>query len=416
VAAPILSRAIRNAAAMMRAAEWGSSSVIPPNSQAGSPSTGAPLSTDARALGVSTILSCVKALSDDTSTVPFYAFEGDPLGAHQPLAKQPRIVTEPFGPELDPRSGMGQLVVSTAMRGNGYAFVVNRDKMTDLPDQLTIIHPDAVRPTREKGVKVFKIGHETYGTREVVHVTGMMLPGGVMGVDIVSAQRVNVELSNRVGDYADAFFGSGGSPSGVISVPGQGSRGKAREVKQEWQATHGGAPNAHQPAILFGGATWTQLSVSPENAQFLETRRFLREEICGWFSVPLQRIQAIVENASQGGGAGLDAIDAQYIKHGILPILASIETPWDRMLPTDRTWLGFNLDVFLRASAKVRAEIGQIHRVTAVRTIDEIRAAEGWAPLPDGIGEDPFTPLNSNTSPTGGADNQPAPGNEGSSS
>jgi hypothetical protein len=81
---------------------------------------------------------------------------------------------------------------------------------------------------------------------------------------------------------------------------------------------------------MFGGATWTALSVTPENAQFLETRQFMREEICGIFNVPLQRIQAIIDNASQGGGKGLDAIDAGYVKHGLLPIGNAIERAWNR--------------------------------------------------------------------------------------
>jgi HK97 family phage prohead protease len=87
---------------------------------------------------------------------------------------------------------------------------------------------------------------------------------------------------------------------------------------------------------MFGDATWTPMTVSPENAQFLETRRYMREEICGLYGVPLQRIQAIVDNASQGGGKGLDAIDAGYVKHGLLPAVSPIERAWSRLLPGDQ--------------------------------------------------------------------------------
>jgi hypothetical protein len=57
-----------------------------------------------------------------------------------------------------------------------------------------------------------------------------------------------------------------------------------------------------------------------------------------------------------------------------------------------------------------------VHRVTGVRTPDEIRADHGWAPLPGGMGARPDMPLNSNTSPTGGADNAPKPGGQGGTS
>lgn len=410
----ILNRAIKNAAAMMRAAEWGDSS-IPPNSAGYGAHAGATSAYggESGALAISTVLSCVKALSDDIKTLPFIAYQGQRHGGPRvALQAQPRIIAEPFGPDLEPAEGLGQLVVSKALRGNGYAWVVNEDPRTGLPDQLMVLHPDAVTPVRKDGIKQFRIGGDYYGPDRIKHVTAMMLPGAVQGVDIVTVQRVNLQLAAQVGEYASGFFGNGGSPAGVIAVPGPGDRKKAREVRDAWEAGHSGVANAHRPAVMFGGATWTQMTVTPENAQFLETRRFLREEICGWFNVPLVRIQAIVENAAQGGGKGLDALDAGYVKHGLLPMVSNIETLFSKMMPGGTgTWAGFFFDEFLRASAEVRATVASSHRVGGVRTIDEIRADEGWAPLPDGQGANPFAPLNSNTTtPVGGADNQPAPG------
>jgi HK97 family phage portal protein len=408
----ILNRAIRNAAAMMRAAEWGDSS-IPPNSSTSPFGPSMPGAHGDGALAISTVLACVKALSDDVQTLPFIAYQGQRLGgARTVLRTQPRVILEPFGPDLEPAAGIGQLVVSKAMRGNAYMWVVSEDPRTGLPDQLAVIHPDTVTPVRRNGVKMFRIGGDYFGPDRVKHIAGMMLPGDVKGVDIVTAQRVNLDLARDVGEYAAGFFGNGGSPVGVISVPGQGDRKRAREVRDTWEASHAGVANAHRPAVMFGGATWEPMTVTPENAQFLETRRFLREEICGWFSVPLMRIQAIVDNASQGGGKGLDAIDAGYVKHGLLPMVSNIETMFSRFLPGDEsTWAGFFFDEFLRASAQIRAQVATSHRVGAVRTIDEIRADEGWAPLPNGQGTDPFAPLNSNTTtPAGGADNSPAGG------
>lgn len=411
----LLNRAIRNARAMMRAQEWGDSS-IPPNSMATSPSLMGGAGTEAAALGISTVLSCVKALSDDVTTLPFLAYEGERYGPHSPVPNQPQILLEPFGPDLDVNDGIGQLVVSRGLRGNAYMYIVSRDPITGLPNQLVILHPDAVHPTKKKGQKVFKIGQQYFGTNEVIHITGMMLPGSVSGVDVLTAQRINFDLALKVGQYADGFFGGGGSPAGVISVPGQGDRTKAREVRDSWEAGHAGVLNAHRPAVLFGAATWTPMTVTPENAQFLATRKFLREEICGLFSVPLQRIQAITDNASQGGGKGLDALDAGYVRHGLLPMVTGIEGVFSKMLPGGQgSWAGFNMNGFMRANAEIRATVAQIHRVTGVRTPDEIRADEGWEPLPDGQGANPFTPLNSNASPTGGADNAPAPGSTGGS-
>jgi HK97 family phage portal protein len=410
----ILNRAVKNAAAMFRASEFGSSA-IPPNSLADTIGGLTHGGGEQSALAIGTVLACVKALHDDFKVLPFAAYEGDKHGPREVLAKQPQIVTEPFGPDLEPSAGFGQLAVSDVFRGNAYCFVTASDRI-GMPTQLMILHPDKVKPKRdpETGRKYFQVGPERYGTDRIKHITGMMLPGAVAGVDILTYQRITHDLAWKVNAYADGFFGNSAMPAGVISVPGSGDRKKAREVKEGWENNHAGIPNAHRPAVLFGGATWTPMTVSPENAQFLQTRRFLREELCGIYNVPLQRIQAIVENASQGGGKGLDAIDAAYVKHGLLPLANDFEAVWDSMIPGGQgTFTKFNLDVFLRASAEIRAQVAQIHRVSGIRTADEIRGDEGWAPLPNGMGSNPQQPLNSNASPIGGADNAPAAGGEG---
>lgn len=414
----ILNRALRNmrGAFTMRANEFGDSS-IPSNSEQ-SPIWGNGTG-EAGALAVSAVLSCVKALHDDLKTMPFSAFSGDPQGAHTRMKKQPLIVAQPFGPDMDPQVGLAQMAASYALRGNGYAEIILRDADGNPTMLSEPIHPDTLRVkfNRETGRIEYRTANGRIITREnMVHVTGLMLPGQPTGVDVVTAQRVNLDLAHSVGDYAAGFFRNGGSPSGVISVPGPGDRRRAREVKEGWEDQHAGTRNAHRPAVLFGNATWTPMTVSPENAQFLQTRQFLREEICGWFGVPLHRIQAVPDNASMGGGKGLDAIDAGYVRHGLLPVGRSFEIEWRRLIPGgDRTWATFDFDEFLRGSADIRAQVAQIHRVTGIRVIDEIRGDEGWAPLPNGQGTDPFQPLNSNTGPsgaTGGASNTPNPGTE----
>src|SRR5690242_17398945 len=103
---------------MMRSAEWGDSS-IPPNSASSAAGAGATSAYggESAALAISTVLACVKALSDDIQTLPFVAYQGKRFGgARVPLATQPLIMTEPFGPDIEPAEGIGQLVVSKAMR------------------------------------------------------------------------------------------------------------------------------------------------------------------------------------------------------------------------------------------------------------------------------------------------------------
>jgi hypothetical protein len=128
------------------------------------------------------------------------------------------------------------------------------------------------------------------------------------------------------------------------------------------------------------------LTIAPENAQFLETRRFLREEICGLYGVPLQRIQAIVENASQGGGKGIDAIDARLRQARSADGARASSSAWDRMLPaaSGRSRCSTMTTSCVPAPRCARrSHSSTAHR--GIRTPDEIRGKDyGLPPLPDG--------------------------------
>lgn len=374
------------------------SSAIPPNSLvAGEYSANGSIVAEGGALGVSTVLSCMRVLHDDVAMMPFAAYTGSRHGPRQPLADQPPIITEPFGPDVPAANGFGQLVVSMKLRGNAYLGVLAEDG--GYPSQLQVLHPDWVQPrVDDRRGKIYRVNGMDYEPHWVKHIPGMMLPGAIVGIDPISFMRVALSSAADVAAYGGNFFRNGANPSVVIEVPGPGSRAKARDVKADFEGGHAGVANAHRPAVVFGGAKITALSVTPENAQFLQTRQFSREEICGWLGVPLQRIMAIVDNASQGGGKGLDAIDQGYATHTLTPIVTPIEALWNTFLPGgQRSWTLFDFGALLRANAVERAQIAQIHRLTGVRNRNEIRADEGWEPIPGPDGEDYNVPFNTNS-------------------
>lgn len=398
----LLSRAARNARALTRGAapngQFGDSSILP-NSMMSGLVPGGMVTTERGALAISTVLNCVRILSDDMSILPFYAFTGEKRGVNVRLASQPRIITEPFGPDVPVSAGMGQIVVSLKMRGKAFLWVV--EESNGYPEQVQVLHPDQVLVQIRDGRKMFRINQTWYGTDQVKHITGLMMPGDIDGIDPLSYQRLTNQLALDQSEYAANLFSNGAQPGGVIEVPGTGDRKEARKVKETWEAGHQGVSNAHQVGILFGGAKFTPITIAPENAQLLQSRGFSREEISAWYGVPLSRLNATGPERVPAGSGGIEANDSDYAKHTLLPIATAIESVWDTMIPGgERTWSGFDFSGILRASALERAQIAQVHRVIGVRNQDEIRAEEGWAPIPDGQGTDYHAPLNSNTSGT----------------
>lgn len=387
---------------------FGDSSIMPNSVMMGQGSSGLVL-TEAGVLSIQTALNCVRVLFDDTRLLGFGAYTGVKTGAKRMIPEQPLIVRQPWGPDEPRTLGFAKMMASVKLRGTAYIRVLDEDR-DGFPTLLRVLHPDMVRPFIDprSGQKKWDVRNdngtmETLLRAEMRQVDGVMMPGSIHGIDPISYQRITLGEAADVAQYGANYFRNGSNHSGVISVPGSGSRRKAREIRDQFEAAHSGVFNSHRPAVMFGGATWQPMTISNENAQFLQTRQFLREEIAGWFGVPLERLQIQQEKASRGGGAGMQTKNEEYALYTIGTWCTPVEELWDTFIPgDDRTWSMFDLRALLRASPMTRAQIRQIDRLTGVRNSNEGRAEEGWEPYEGGDDyAQPFNTAASMNSPSG---------------
>jgi HK97 family phage portal protein len=145
--------------------------------------------------------------------------------------------------------------------------------------------------------------------------------------------------------------------------------------------------------ILLGGTKWKQITINPQDAQFLETRKFQIEEICRWFRVPPHKVQQITDNASQGGGKGLETQNGEFAQDGLLPWVVRLEAADSALLP-GKQFMRYNLNAYVRADIKTRHEVYQIRRNIGMANADELRALEDEQPIGGLAGESYWRPLN----------------------
>ena len=135
-------------------------------------------------------------------------------------------------------------------------------------------------------------------------------------------------------------------------------------LREQFMERHAGTQNAGKPVVLVGGTKWNQTMINPSDAQFLETRMFQVEEICRWFRVPPHEIQHITNNASQGGGQGIEAQSLNLAKRTLTPWTVRLEqADTSLMIGTAGRageFLRLNMDSFLRADIKTRYEAHSI--------------------------------------------------------
>jgi HK97 family phage portal protein len=186
------------------------------------------------------------------------------------------------------------------------------------------------------------------------------------------------------------MFRNGAVPPAVIEIPGEAESDegmlKAKRVAQAWHDTHGGTSNAGKVGVLLGGAKLSSVAVTPEDAQWLDTRRFGVQEIARIFGVPPHLIAD--SSNSTSWGSGLAEQNLAFGQLSLRPWIERIEDAHGRLLTTHGlpdVFVKLNLDALLRAGTKDRYEAHKIGKDAGFLTDDEIRRMEDMPPLPSTI-------------------------------
>jgi HK97 family phage portal protein len=384
---------------------------IPSNgSLAAMTASGVPVTEDT-AMQLLAVAASVRILANAVACLPFDAIRMK--GAlRETLEPPPPIVADPFGGANNAawptqRAGISQMMVSLLLRGNGYGIVTSRDRMMR-PSRVRVLHPDRVQCEFDQyGARVYEVNRKPVDAEDMVHLVGMSYPESPTGISVISHARNAIGLGLAAEEFGSRFFGSGAHMSGIVTVPGDLDKERARQLKESFTSSHGGLQNSHTVGILSGGAEWKPISVSPEDAQFLGTRAAQNLDIAMLFGVPPHMLGQVDRTTSWG--TGIEQQSLGFLRYTLAPWLGCFEDAWSAMLPKPQV-ARFNVDALLRTDTAGRFGIYLNARNAALMTPDEIRALENLAPLPNGAGQDPFAPLNSaHTTDPGWTPGQPEP-------
>jgi len=217
------------------------------------------------------------------------------------------------------------------------------------------------------------------------HVRGMGF-GGDYGLSPLAFGRQTFSSAIAAEETAGKMFANGMQVSGVLTSD-QVLKPEQRKQLGETLQQFAGSDRAGKVAVLEAGLKYQQLSINPQDAQMLETRRFSVEQICRWFGVP----PVMIGHAAAGvttWGSGVEQIILQFTKTSLRPLLRRIEAAIrrDLMTPEDRTKIKveFNMEGLLRGDSKTRAEFLSQMVDHGLYTPNEGRAYENKEPLAGG--------------------------------
>lgn len=376
-------------------------------SAAGSPLLGIPGPMDMPFVGLGTrvseqtaltsvvLFSAARLLADTVSTMPVAAFTEPEDRSELPtrVAKQPSLVSDGFA-FFDRQAGLFQTVISMVLNGNAYWQIIERvgDATAPVqpglpigtPTKVAVLHPDRVKVKNENGVITYTVNSKPVDASDIVSVPYFLLPGDHRGLSPIDCQAAGISWSLALQEYGTNFFTNGATLSGVIESPEALDVPKARQLKQSFESRHSGVRNAHAVGVLSGGAKFQQISVSPEAAQFLLSRKWSATELAMMCGVPPHLLG--MEGPNTFAGTGLSEMSRSFLQFTVNAYIRRIESALSRLLP-DGMVVRFDTDELTRLDRKALAETHAIGLEHGYLCADDVRREIGLPPLPDGLGQ-----------------------------
>lgn len=333
------------------------------------------------AMRLSAVFACLRLISEAISTLPLDTFVRDG-GVRRPYRPRPDYLS--FQPPQSSRiSYLSQVMLSLLTDGN--AFIATPRDDLGIPTDLVVLDPAQVEPKQDPRTRAvyFEAANERWSPLDIMHIAGMTLPGQLRGVSPIAAAREVIDSGRSMQDFGKAHFSNGAIPPAIINVPGDKSRQQAEGIAANWHATHGGAANAGKIGVLTGGASLQTVAVSPEDSQWLDSRRFGVSEVARFFGVPPHLIADASNSTSWG--SGLAEQNLAFGQLTLRPWTERIEDSHNRLLTTHglgEVFTKLNMDALLRASLTDRYSSYATGIASGFLEENEARALEDLEPLP----------------------------------
>lgn len=340
------------------------------------------------ALKYSAVWACVTLIADAVSSLPPEAIVENPDTGSIVTVPLPQWIRRPH-PALRRNEVWNQLLVSLLLWGNGYGLIARRPS-DNVPVGLAPLDPMRVQcewdPDRP-GFRRYRIDGGTWLTsQDVFHVMGPSLPGSATGMSVIRHAREAIGLGLTLEEFGSRYFAQGSMAKVVIKVPNkQLGTEQARDIVNMYERFHRGPGNWHRPAVLSGGGEIQNISIPPDDAQFLQSREHQAVDITRWFRVPPHRVSIIAKQSSWG--SGLAEENTAMVQNTYRPWIMRFESAFTAYVPGGEDSgmrIRLNDASLLRGSFKEQVDAWQKAVVGQIATPNEARNAIGLDPIEGG--------------------------------
>ena len=369
--------------------------------------TAGKLVTERSAMQMTAVYSCVRILAEAIAGLPVHLYRYTDAGGKEKALDHPLylLLHDEPNPEMSSFVFRETLMTHLLLWGNAYAQIIRngRGEVVALyplmPNKMTVDRDDTgqlyyryQRSLEEAGRKA-----ETVVLRpsDVLHIPGLGFDG-LVGYSPIAMAKNAIGLAIATEEYGAKFFANGAAPSGVLEHPG--TIKDPQRVREAWQSQFGGSQNSGKIAVLEEGMKYTPISISPEQAQFLETRKFQINEIARIFRVPPH----MVGDLEKSSFSNIEQQSLEFVKYTLDPWVIRWEQSIQRTLLTTEEkktyFVKFNVEGLLRGDYQSRMNGYATARQNGWMSANDIRELENLDRIPTEDGGDLYL-INGNMLP-----------------
>ena len=349
--------------------------------------------TERSSLQVSAVYACVRVLSEAVASLPLHLYREEGEGSKVKAADHPLyfLLHDEPNEEMTAYTFWETLMTHLLLWGNAYVQIIRNGKGDVIA--LYPLMPNRMRVDRDEKGKIY---YEYQWSRStdaptmkdtIVRLTSkevMQIPGlgfdGLVGYSPIAVAKNSIGLSMACEEYGSKFFSNGAAPSGVLEHPGVLK--DPEKVRDSWQAAFGGSQNAGKVAVLEEGMKYSPISINPQEAQFLDTRKFQIEEICRIFRVPPH----MIGDLEHSNYSTLEEQSLEFVTYSLQPWLIRIAAISRSLLKKEEKgnyFARFNVDGLLRGNYESRMQGYATGISNGFMSVNDVRRLENWDLIPE---------------------------------
>ena len=342
--------------------------------------------TERSSMQMTAVYSCVRILAEAVAGLPLHLYKYNESGGKERAAENQLyfLLHDEPNPEMTSFVFRETLMTHLLLWGNAYAQLIRNGKgevialYPLMPNRMTVDRDNKGRLYYQywRGKDEAKLSRDNIvilQPSDVLHIPGLGFDG-LVGYSPIAMAKNAVGMAIACEEYGAKFFANGATPGGILEHPGIVK--DPAKVRESWNAVYQGSGNAHRIAVLEEGMKYTPIGISPEQAQFLETRKFQINEIARIFRVPPH----MVGDLEKSSFSNIEQQSLEFVKYTLEPWLVRWEQAMVRSLLSksekEQYFIKFNVDGLLRGDYESRMNGYATARQNGWMSANDIRQLE----------------------------------------